>query len=310
MGPVPGFRDAPVRVQVPASSANLGPGFDSFGLALALYDELEVRLAPSGLDVRVTGEGAESTREDESRLVVRALRAGLDRLGATPSGLVLHCTNRIPHGRGLGSSAAAIVAGAMGARALAVDGEEILTDQVVFDLSTELEGHPDNVAACLFGGLTVAWTDAGPHAVRLEPRPVATVAFVAAEKLKTRAARGLLPADVPHADAAANSARAALLVAALTGAGSAGAGVDLDLLLAACDDRLHQPYREPAMPGSVALVRDLRASGFPAVISGAGPTVLAFAQVGDAARLLARAPAGFVAHEIAIDSGGARILAR
>jgi homoserine kinase len=269
----PSFRAAPVRVRVPATSANLGPGFDSFGLALGLYDDVVVRVAESGLAVDVAGEGAAEVRRDKRNLVVRAVQAAFDLLGGQPRGLEVVCANRIPHGRGLGSSAAAIVAGILAARELVVGGPDKLPDDAMLRLAAQLEGHPDNVAACLLGGFTMAWTqvdDLGPvsRAVRLDVDPdLAPVAFVPETKASTAKVRKLLPETVPHADAAANVARAALLVEALTRRP--------DLLLVATQDALHQPYRAPAMPRSAALVERLRADGVPAVISGAGPTVLA-----------------------------------
>lgn len=272
----PAFRAAPVRVRVPATSANLGPGFDAFGLALSLYDDVVVRVVASDLRVDVVGEGADGDgRVDrgEDNLVVRALRAAFAVLGGQPPGLEVACINRIPHGRGLGSSAAAICAGIIAARALGVDNsgspDHPLHDAAVLALAARIEGHPDNVAACLNGGFTVAWTDVGgPRAVRLDPSPeVAPVAFVPALAVSTAKARGLLPRTVPHADAAANAGRAALLVEALTRRP--------DLLYPATEDRLHQGYRAPAMPDSAALVDKLRSAAIPAVISGAGPTVLA-----------------------------------
>jgi homoserine kinase len=285
----------------------VGPGFDALGLALGLYDEVEATVVPSGLTIEVTGEGAASVPRDESHLVVRSLRATLERLGMELPGLLLRCVNRIPHGRGLGSSAAAIVAGIVAARALAPEGDKILDEAATLRLASELEGHPDNVAACLLGGLVVAWTDqAGAHGVRLEPARVETVVFVPKEALSTKVARGLLPSTVPHADAAANVGRAALLVAALTGV--AGDDVDVDVLLAATEDRLHQPYRAPAMATSAALVAELRASGIPAVVSGAGPTVLAFTRVGESSALPTRAPEGFAAMVLPVDRAGARVL--
>src|SRR5215203_2732127 len=163
------FRAAPVRVRVPATSANLGPGFDALGLALSLYDDVVVRVAEEGLYVDVAGEGAETVPRTRRHLVVRALHAGFDALGGQPRGLEVVCANRIPHGRGLGSSAAAIVAGLIAARALVLGGDDTLDDAAVLALADELEGHPDNVAACLLGGLTVAWTppDGPATAVRL-----------------------------------------------------------------------------------------------------------------------------------------------
>ncbi len=156
------FRAAPARVRVPATSANLGPGFDSFGLALALYDDVVVRVAESGLTVDVAGEGADEVRRDKRNLVVQAVRATFDALGGQPRGLEIVCANRIPHGRGLGSSAAAIVAGVIAARELVLGGSERLPADAVLQLAAQLEGHPDNVAACLAGGFTMAWTETAP----------------------------------------------------------------------------------------------------------------------------------------------------
>jgi homoserine kinase len=276
-----------VRLRVPATSANLGPGFDALGLALALNDELVAEIAPSGLDLDVTGEGADLPR-DERHLVVRAMRAGFDRLGGQPPGLRLRCDNVIPHGRGLGSSAAAIVAGLMLARSLVVDGTVALPDDDVLALAAELEGHPDNVAPCLLGGLTIAWSDGGrAAALRLQPDPaIRPVVFIPPFAASTQEARGLLPATVPHRDAAANAARAALLVAALTGAP--------EHLVPATADLLHQPYRAPAMPASADLVALLRGEGHAAVISGAGPTVLVLAcSDAEVDALLGLVPAGW-----------------
>src|SRR5437763_4903148 len=168
----PTFRAAPVRVRVPATSASLGPGFDALGLALTLHDDVVVRVADSGLSVDVAGMGAATVARNARNLVVRAMRATFDRLGGRPRGLEVVCANRIPHGRGLGSSAAAIVAGIVAARALVVGGAERMDDDAALALAAELEGHPDNVAACLLGGLTVAWTDAdGAHAVGVDVDP-------------------------------------------------------------------------------------------------------------------------------------------
>lgn len=267
-----------VLVRTPATSANLGPGFDSLGLALALYDDVEIALTGDGLVIEVEGEGEEVADRGERHLIVRVLRRAFDAIGELagtgpfqPGGLRLRCVNRIPHSRGLGSSSAAIVAGLVAARHLHPDGR-LLDDGVALRLATEIEGHPDNVAPCLAGGLTVAWTTpGGPRLVRLDPQVRQVVAFVPEHRLATERARGLLPETVPHADAAANAGRAALLVAALT-----VPGVDPAALLDATEDRLHQRYRAPAMPESARLVERLRAAGVPAVISGAGPTVLAF----------------------------------
>ena len=295
------FRAAPVRVRVPATSANLGPGFDALGLALALYDDVVVRVAEEGLYVDVAGEGADSVPRTRRHLVVRALQAGFDALGGQPRGLEVVCANRIPHSRGLGSSAAAIVAGLTAARALVLGGEETLDDDALLALAAEIEGHPDNVAACLLGGLTLAWTpDGGPaQAVRLPLAPaLRPVVFVPATTSSTAKARKLLPETVPHADAARNAARSALLVHALSGAP--------ELLLTATEDRLHQPYRAPAQARTAGLVAALRADGVPAVVSGAGPTVLAFAGAAD--DLASYTPRGWSTEVLAVDRGGAALL--
>ncbi|MGH3381619.1 MAG: homoserine kinase [Actinoallomurus sp.] len=257
-----------VRVCVPATSANLGPGFDALGLALGLYDDVEVEVAGSGLSIQVSGTGEETAEHGEGHLIARMFRSAYASIGGEVAGLRVRCVNRIPHARGLGSSSAATIAGILAARALHPEGHA-LTDDDVFALATSAEGHPDNVAPCLAGGLTIAWqTPSGPRLTRLDvAQGVRPVALVPDTRLATERARGLLPETVPHADAAANAGRAALLVAALTAAPH--------LLLDATEDRLHQSYRAAAMPDSLALVERLRAKGVAAVISGAGPTVLA-----------------------------------
>jgi homoserine kinase len=295
------FVDGPIRVRVPATSANLGPGFDALGLALTWYDEVEAGVTASGLAVEVDGEGADAVPRDESHLVVRAMRAAFDTVGVRqPDGLAVRCRNRIPHARGLGSSAAAIVSGIVAARALLVDGARLLGDQAALRLAAEVEGHPDNVAACLLGGLTVAWSGSdGARAVALAP-DVGVVALVPPDPVSTAAARGLLPDQVAHADAARNAGRAALLVAALSGS------ADPTVLLAATEDRLHQSYRAAAMPESYELVRRLRDDGTAAVISGAGPTVLALLTPGsDRGSVLAEAPEGWRPLALEVDLDGA-----
>ncbi|HEY8455096.1 MAG TPA: homoserine kinase [Actinopolymorphaceae bacterium] len=313
------FRETPVRVRVPASCGNVGPGFDALGLALGLHDEVEARIVSSGLSVDVSGEGSDSVPRDESHLVVRAMRAAFDAMGGQPPGIALRCSNRIPHARGLGSSAAAIVAGLVAARALAAERGYDWSDDRLLGLATELEGHPDNVAAALLGGLTIAWSDErGTRAIRLAARPVQPVVFVPDASLSTEAARAALPAAVPHRDAATNAARTALLIAALAGDDSTNGRkpVDPDILFAATEDRLHQQYRASAMPRSAALLSELRARRIPAVISGAGPTVLAFAQVRGAvgatvgestqvSALARQAPPGFRALPLSVDQDGA-----
>jgi homoserine kinase len=264
----------PVVVRVPATSANLGPGFDALGLALTLYDEVEARVTGGGVTVEVRGEGEGDLPGDGTHLVVRAMRRAFELLGEQPAGLALRCRNRIPQARGLGSSSAAIVAGIILARGLVEDGAERLDDAAALALANDIEGHPDNVAPCLLGGFTIAWTDGSDaSAVRRQPAPgIRTVVFVPEERGLTEVARAALPKTVPHADAAFNAGRAALLVHALEG--------DPGRLFAATEDRLHQGYRAEGMRGTADLVSRLRDQGVAAVVSGAGPSVLAFA-VGD-----------------------------
>jgi homoserine kinase len=265
-------RDA-VRVVVPATSANLGPAFDSAGLALAIYDELiAMATDDEGVLVEVAGEGEGKVPLDDSHLVVRSMRAAFAEMGVDAPGFILRCANTIPHGRGLGSSAAAIVGGTVLARAMVVDGRERMTDSDVLQVALRQESHPDNLAAALYGGFTVAWLedDGFADAVRMDPHAdVHPVVLVPPTELATTRARALLPDQVPFADASHNVARAALLVQAMT--------ADPGRLMAATSDRLHQQCRSSAYPESVALVGRLRAVGVPAVISGAGPTVLCFA---------------------------------
>lgn len=299
----PAFRAGAVHVRVPATSANLGPGFDALGLALDRHDDVLARVGEDGLVIDVAGEGADEVPRDGTHLVARAMHFVFERLGGQPRGLELVCANRIPHGRGLGSSAAAIVAGVLLARALVVGGDEAVPDADVLAVAAELEGHPDNVAACLFGGLTIAWTDGGrAQAVRLDCDPaIAPVVLIPPFVASTDHARGLLPDQVAHGDATFNASRSALLIAALTGHPQA--------LLAATEDRLHQPYRATAVRQSAELVADLREGGLPAVISGAGPTVLVLArdQV-EVKSVIARAPADWDAEVIAVDTAGAHIV--
>ena len=297
------FVDGPVRASVPATSANLGPGFDSLGLALGLRDELEAEVTGSGLHVEVAGAGAGHVPRDERHLVVRAMRTGFDAMGANPPGLRLSCANVVPHARGLGSSSAAIVGGLVLARALVAGGSLLLDDDAVLRLAAGLEGHPDNVAPALFGGFVISGRDedGGFYAVgsTVDPR-IGAVVFVPPVPVSTEVARGLLPAEVPHADAAADAGRTALLVAALAGRP--------DQLLRATRDFLHQEYRRPAMPASLDLVDRLRRDGVPAIVSGAGPTVLAFTRSGPAdPDLASRCPEGWVAHQLAVDHEGARL---
>ncbi|HET8665777.1 MAG TPA: homoserine kinase [Nocardioides sp.] len=296
------FVSGPVRVTVPATSANLGSGFDSLGLALELRDELEAVVIPDGLDIQVTGEAADEVATDEGHLVVRAMRAAFDAMGEQPPGLRLTCRNEIPHARGLGSSAAAIVGGIHLARALVEGGRSTLKDPAAFQLAARLEGHPDNVAAASFGGLTVAWTeDEVVHAAPTQVAPgIGAVAFVPPTPVSTEVARGLLPATVPHGDAAAAAGRTALLVAAL------GTGWTAKLH-DATRDWLHQEYRRPAMPDSLALVDALRVEGHAAVVSGAGPTVLVLTDGAGVERVRGHAPAGWRCRSLEVATDGVRL---
>ncbi|WP_456937653.1 homoserine kinase [Geodermatophilus sp. SYSU D00684] len=295
---------------MPATSANLGPAFDCAGLALTLHDVVEFAVADSGLAVEVSGVGAGELPTDERHLVVRAFRAACERLGWTPPGLCVRAENAIPQGRGMGSSAAAVVAGVVGAFELCPD-VDVRDDDAVLRLADELEGHPDNVAACLLGGATLSWTT--PGGARADRLPVSEdvvpVVLVPEATLSTHTARTLLPDLVPHADAAFNAARAALLVHALT--------AEPTMLLEATDDRLHQRQRAAAMPDTIALVDRLRAAGHAAVVSGAGPSVLVLARrhpgdvPGEAAavrEVSAITPDGWRVYPLEVDHGGARVV--
>ena len=349
-----------VQVRVPATSANLGPGYDAMGVALALHDELEVRaVASAGVDVVVEGEGAGSVPTDERHLVVQAIRRALDHVGAPQAGLALTCRNAIPHGRGLGSSAAAVVAGVIAARGL-ISEPEALDDATVLALATQMEGHPDNAAPAILGGATIinlpdtlgyalpeeygelfrtvrrearggdrvrysahchndlglavanslAAIQAGATQVEVHPG-IAPVVMIPPNHLSTKAARSVLPELVPHADAAFQAGRSALLVQAL--------GRRPDLLLDATVDKLHQEYRRRVMPDSLALVDALRARGVAAVVSGAGPTVLALARRLDAeggatdadaaiAEAFGGVLGGWVIRPLGVDTSGARLV--
>jgi homoserine kinase len=257
-----------VSVKVPATTANLGPGLDTLGLALAIYDELEVRVRPEpGAFVEVHGVGEGEVPTDESNLVVQSIAHVFAAYSQPMPGLALVAHNVIPHGRGLGSSGAAIVSGIMAAKGL-LEGIVEIDSASLLRLATELEGHPDNVAPALFGGLTIAWTTpVGPqHKKLMVHRGVSPLVAVPETTMSTKLARSLQPLSVPHEDAIFNVSRSALLVAALI--------QSPELLLAATEDRLHQNYRASAMKETDDLIRVLRAEGMPAVVSGAGPSVL------------------------------------
>lgn len=255
-----------LRVTVPATSANLGPGFDSLGMALAFYDEYELETIDSGLEIHISGEGAKSAAKDEGNLIYRSIKLVFESVGEKIPGIRLSCKNSIPHGRGMGSSGAAVAGGVMLAAGLLSDRN--FSEQQLLEFATKMEGHPDNVAPALFGGLTIAWVDeAGPHHKKLTVhRGISPLVLVAPNEMSTKLARSLQPESVPHTDAVFNVSRSALLVAALT--------QSPELMLAATEDRLHQNYRASAMPETSRLISELREKGHPAVVSGAGPSVL------------------------------------
>ncbi len=285
-----------VTAQVPATSANLGPGFDSFGIALALHDVVEVSATTGATHVDVEGAGAGEVPDGEDHLVVRAIRLALDQAGAPQAGLALRCRNSIPHGRGLGSSAAAVIAGLIAARALISEPEE-LPDSMILQLATEMEGHPDNAAPALHGGATIAWIDEGQaQATPISIHPeLSLTLLVPTERLSTTQARTALPRTVSHADAAFNAARAALLVRALEH--------QPELLFAATADRLHQQYRADVMPQTLELLASLREAGLPAVVSGAGPSILVLAPL--PAHVLTQIPPGWRTRHPGVDNDGA-----
>jgi homoserine kinase len=305
----PTFKANPIQVQVPASSANLGPGFDSFGLALGMHDRYVAQiLDDAGLDIDVTGEGADEVPRTDKNLLVKAMYKGFDFLGGKPKGIAVRALNVIPHGRGLGSSASAIVGGLSLARALVLTGIDKMNDEKLLQLATEMEGHPDNVAAALYGNAVVAWQEdhhgksvAQAISLNVDTR-IRAIAFIPSTAMATAKARKMLPETIPHRDAAQNSANSALLVHALT--------LRPDLLFRATQDFLHQSYRSEAMPASFALLTKLRGAGVAAFISGAGPTVLALhtGSESDVAELIRAAGNKFEGKSVEISRTGAELL--
>ena len=296
-----------VAVKIPATSANLGPGFDTLGMALAHYDEYSAEPTGSKLVIEIVGEGEKDAPRDESNLVFRAIKVVYDSLGKKVPALKLVCHNNIPHGRGMGSSGAAVAGGVMLAAGLLANEVEF-SEQQLLEFATELEGHPDNVAPALFGGLTVAWVDEeGPHHKKLTThRGLSPLVLVPSNQMSTSLARSLQPQSVPHTDAVFNVSRSALLVAALT--------QSPELLLAATEDRLHQNYRSSAMPETSELIASLRTKGHPAVVSGAGPSVLVL-EDDPQKRLLAIAHVeknfpSWQAMPLAVDVKGASLIAQ
>ena len=295
------FRRGPVRIVVPASSANLGPGFDAVGLGLDIWDEYTAMVTDDpGLLVEVEGEGAGSVPLDASHLVARSMAMALEAAGVVPTGLVLKCVNRIPHGRGIGSSASAIIGGLVLGRALLVDGETLLSDDDLMQLAMRVESHPDNISASMFGGLTLSWVgdDGRSGTLRLELHPsIVPVVVIPDFVVPTEEARAALPAEIPMADVVFNISRVALLAEALTRRP--------ELLVEATRDRLHQEPRRPLYAESMSLVDRLRAQGIPATISGAGPTVLAFATTESVDLVRAAAPVGWPVIATAVAARGA-----
>ncbi|MCH9641557.1 MAG: homoserine kinase [Actinomycetia bacterium] len=289
---------------VAASSANLGPGFDSMGLALSVYDEVIVETTDSGLVVEVDGEGSGHVPLDGSHLVVRAIERGLRETKLAAPGLIVRCRNDVPHSRGLGSSAAAVVGGLAAVNGLATQGgSNPMSPEAMIQVSSEFEGHPDNAAAAVHGGAVVSWTEAdadipryGAVPIRLH-RDINVFTAVPQVRSSTAETRVLLPQRVSHTDARFNLSRAALLVVALT--------ERPELLLAATEDVLHQPQRAAAMPGSAEYLAMLRRCGVAAVLSGAGPAVLALSTEPDLpeAALEHGRDSGFTVRRVAVGDG-------
>lgn len=261
-----------VVVSVPGSSANLGPGYDTLGMAVSIYDTVEVEIIPSGLEVEIFGEGEEDLPRDGSHLVVKAIRSGLKAADVEAPGLRIVSTNNIPQSRGLGSSASAAVAGVVAANALA---GFPLDDAQIVQLSSAFEGHPDNAAASVLGQAVVSWTNI-PVDGRSQPqykaaqikvhKDIRATALVPNFHASTQAVRRVLPSHVTHGDAAFNVSRTAVQVAALQSYP--------ELLWEGTRDRLHQPYRSDVLPVTAEWVNRLRNRGYAAYLSGAGPTVM------------------------------------
>ena len=288
-----------VSVSVPATSANLGPGYDALGLALEIRDHVTAQFTDDNLiTVVVTGEGAGKLPTDATHLVAKTIIDACKAFGTEVLGLRVECKNAIPQGRGLGSSAGAIVAGLVLASELTY---ARASEDELLQMANAIEGHPDNVAACLLGAMTIAWLedDGTANSVSMNVHPdVSPVLGIPETELDTHKARGLIPESIPHVDAAFNAGRSALLVAAMIG--------DPDFLLEATEDNLHQPFRAQAYSESMALVEQLRAAEIAACISGAGPTVIALStveQVAQAIEIIAKS--GFTAAPVAVSDQGA-----
>ena len=296
-----------VVVEVPATTANLGPGFDTLGMALTIQDRLSATVVDTpGVVVDVHGVGEGEVPTDETNLIARSLAHAFASKKILMPGIHLEAHNVIPHGRGLGSSGAAIVSGVMAAKGL-LEGIAEFSASELLALATDMEGHPDNIAPSLFGGLTIAWmTDEGPKHKKLSVhRGVSLVVAVPEDSsMSTQLARSLQPETVPHQDAIFNLSRSALLIAALI--------QSPELLFEATEDRLHQNYRASAMKDTDALLQSLRAKGYAAVVSGAGPSVLILCpdpgQRLDIAQVVEAHPGGtWTSHMLTVDERGATV---
>lgn len=260
---------AAVKVRVPATVANLGPGFDALGVAVRMHLEIDIEPRRDSIDIMIEGEGAENLPTDDTNLVIRSMNTFFDHVGRRPPGYAVRVRNPIPLGSGLGSSAAAVVGGLFAARA--VTGRTVPQSEMV-QLSTELEGHSDNVMPALLGGLVVCYRAEGAGELkflRLDPSErLIPVIAVPAQGFPTDEARKALPEDVAFADAQFTASRAALLVAAMMmGSGS-------EVLAEAMNDRLHEPHRLKLMPETAAVHQELRAAGLAVALAGAGPSLL------------------------------------
>ena len=296
-----------VVVEVPATTANLGPGFDTLGMALTIQDRLTATVVDAaGVRVDVHGVGEGEVPTDETNLIARSMAHAFASKKIPMPGIHLEAHNVIPHGRGLGSSGAAIVSGVMAAKGL-LEGIADFSASELLSLATDMEGHPDNIAPSLFGGLTIAWmTDEGPKHKKLSVhRGVSLVVAVPEDSsMSTQLARSLQPETVPHKDAIFNLSRSALLIAALI--------QSPELLFEATEDRLHQNYRASAMKDTDALLQTLRAKGYAAVVSGAGPSVLILCpdpgQRLDIAQVVEAHPGGtWTTHMLTVDERGATV---
>jgi homoserine kinase len=288
-----------VSVSVPATSANLGPGYDALGLALEIRDFVTAQFTDDNkVTVVVTGQGAGKLPTDATHLIAKTIIDACKSFGTEVTGLHVECKNAIPQGRGLGSSAAAIVAGLVLASELTY---ARASEDELLQMANAIEGHPDNVAACLLGAMTIAWLedDGKANSVSMNVHPdISPVLGIPQTELDTHKARGLIPETIPHVDAAFNAGRSALLVAAMIG--------DPDFLLEATEDKLHQPFRAQAYPESMELVAKLREAEIAACISGAGPTIIALStsdQVAQASEIIAKS--GFTAAPVDVADEGA-----